>query len=301
MQNVELDKSDITNGTENDLTVNEWDDTGSKWKRNCPNCGKQLVYKSEKTLGIMIAANTNCRQCSLKLSGERRTIPVDGMQRNKKGKWFRQCPYCNTNIEYATRQGCKIHMGKKCQKCFAEGQIKYLSELALSRRIIKTCLQCRTSFSVSPSKKRKNYCSLKCRYEAQRLGKYNSGLKGKGMSKEKLEMWRKYNKYKNQWSGDGFDYSLEEIRDLLSQGECFYCHRKEWLGLDRIDNFKGHTKDNTLVSCELCNMTRGRRFSVDEMKVIGAAIQSLNITDRRVSVQNNSTNLWKRQNGKSEI
>ena len=48
---------------------------------------------------------------------------------------------------------------------------------------------------------------------------------------------------------------------------------------------KSWDKSNTLVCCELCNLTKGKRFSVEEMKVIGLAIKSLNITDRRISKQ----------------
>lgn len=70
------------------------------------------------------------------------------------------------------------------------------------------------------------------------------------------------------------DYSFEEFRNKLTNAKCFYCGIQDNLGLDRIDNSKGHTKENTLVACYRCNMTRGNWFSVYEMKQIGSLIKT---------------------------
>jgi hypothetical protein len=39
-------------------------DDGKMWMRNCPKCGRQIKYKSEKILKISIKNNTKCKSCS---------------------------------------------------------------------------------------------------------------------------------------------------------------------------------------------------------------------------------------------
>ena len=52
-----------------------------------------------------------------------------------------------------------------------------------------------------------------------------------------------------------------------------YVGNKDKIGLDRIDNNKGHILENCVLCCETCNMTRGNRFSYDEMIEIGNVIK----------------------------
>lgn len=273
----------------------------SEWIRTCPICRKKLFYKFRNTFELAARKNSCCNKCSVEKSGINRIRPVEGIWLNEDKKWCRECPYCKTSIAYATRHGCKHShaLGKKCHSCFVKGQLQYLAKLKRDMRIEKVCHGCQKTFWVPPSLRNKKCCSEECRCNAIRAGKINTGMKGKGMSSERLKIVKKHKKYKDY--EDGYDYTVEELRDRLDGGECFYCHRKEWLGLDRINNNQGHTKDNTIVACDLCNMTRGRRFSVEEMKVIGDAIRSLNITDRRFTRQNSNTNLWKKQDGKSSL
>lgn len=47
----------------------------------------------------------------------------------------------------------------------------------------------------------------------------------------------------------------------------YYCGECNWtkLGCDRIDNAKGHTKDNVITACWECNDLRGRmKLSVED-------------------------------------
>lgn len=57
-------------------------------------------------------------------------------------------------------------------------------------------------------------------------------------------------------------------------GPCVYCGGQS-ASFDRIDNGSGHTEDNCIPACGLCNMTRGNRFTVDEMKLIGPVIRQI--------------------------
>ena len=65
----------------------------------------------------------------------------------------------------------------------------------------------------------------------------------------------------------------KELHEFLN--ECVYCGGTENLGLDRIDNNKGHTKENVLPCCRPCNTMRGDNFTVVEMKKIGKVIKMI--------------------------
>ena len=60
---------------------------------------------------------------------------------------------------------------------------------------------------------------------------------------------------------------------------------KEWVkhnyesdyipSIDRLDNSKGHTKDNVVPCCIECNTARSDNFTFEEMKVIGKSIRKI--------------------------
>lgn len=47
------------------------------------------------------------------------------------------------------------------------------------------------------------------------------------------------------------------------------------IGCDRIDNSKGHTYDNVVPCCYVCNCARNNNFSFDEMKILGKTIKKI--------------------------
>lgn len=66
--------------------------------------------------------------------------------------------------------------------------------------------------------------------------------------------------------------------DLLSiiQNPCTYCKcDSSEITLDRIDNSKGHTKDNIVPCCKLCNTARMASFTYEEMKLLGKTIAEI--------------------------
>ena len=90
-----------------------------------------------------------------------------------------------------------------------------------------------------------------------------------------IKKYRDYLKNDIEKFNTELDFSKDELKERL-KSECFYCGESDKnRGLDRIDNMKGHTVENTVVCCELCNMTRGDRFSVDEMKLLGYVIKKI--------------------------
>lgn len=92
----------------------------------------------------------------------------------------------------------------------------------------------------------------------------------------KNEINKKVNSYINQDKSknihDGTSYiNFDEIiiKLIESKLKCSYCNteinvvydnklqQNQWT-LDRIDNYKGHNNENTVISCLKCNIQRGR-------------------------------------------
>ena len=64
------------------------------------------------------------------------------------------------------------------------------------------------------------------------------------------------------------------INNIITQ-HCVYCGDDKRVGCDRIDNNKGHTKDNVVPCCYDCNCARNNNFSFEEMKIIGKTIRKV--------------------------
>lgn len=77
--------------------------------------------------------------------------------------------------------------------------------------------------------------------------------------------------------GVGNDLDVDWIVENIINSKCEYCDESNWnkLGCDRIDNSKPHTKDNVICSCGRCNVVRGNKFSVEDMKEIGEVIKRI--------------------------
>lgn len=86
--------------------------------------------------------------------------------------------------------------------------------------------------------------------------------------------WHDINTYKFDCEAD---IDGNWIVDNVFSKECIYCGEKDWnkLGCDRIDNSKPHIKDNVVPCCKRCNTIKSNKFTVDEMKEIGAVIRRI--------------------------
>jgi hypothetical protein len=63
--------------------------------------------------------------------------------------------------------------------------------------------------------------------------------------------------------GLSFDLTLEEFAKLWNK-PCTYCAEPvEGIGIDRIDNSKGYTIDNTCSCCTICNMMKHKMSQED--------------------------------------
>lgn len=69
-----------------------------------------------------------------------------------------------------------------------------------------------------------------------------------------------------------FDIDTDWIIDNILFENCTYCGIDKFIGCDRIDNNKGHSKDNVVPCCFTCNTARNNNFSFEEMKILGKEI-----------------------------
>lgn len=152
------------------------------------------------------------------------------------------------------------------------------------------CKSCKKTFHRCKSlcKSENNFCSIECKSIGMSEGLTRPMRKGTGRYDKKTPLIRrKYYKYK-KFDIDNFntklDYTISYFIDLIKSGSCVYCGDKDKIGFDRIDNNKGHNLSNCVLCCEICNMTRGNRFTYNEMIEIGSVIKK--IKDKRYEAKN---------------
>lgn len=78
------------------------------YKRNCPQCGKEISYKNKYNLAN---ANTNNSVCATCINVNR--------HRNNPTDYFKQCPICKKNMYYTTNNSLNraIANNSKCTSC----------------------------------------------------------------------------------------------------------------------------------------------------------------------------------------
>lgn len=118
---------------------------------------------------------------------------------------------------------------------------------------------------------RREHRSYYSEYNKKYSRKHNKTVKGR-LSK-KYHSYKHIDKHNNY--PDTVDYTFKEFLYRVAIERCFYCSSVDNLGLDRIDNDKGHSKVNTNVACSRCNKLRSDNFTVEEFKLIGKVLQQI--------------------------
>jgi len=93
----------------------------------------------------------------------------------------------------------------------------------------------------------------------------------KNRDKLLVSWYKRHDRDKNREN----DLTVEWFKENISSKPCIYCGDTEKIGADRIDNSKGHTKDNVVPCCDLCNATRSNNFTLEEMVRIGKVIKEI--------------------------
>lgn len=87
-------------------------------------------------------------------------------------------------------------------------------------------------------------------------------------------------RFKDNSKGLICDLDIDFVVNEIFSKPCSYCGATDKIGCDRLDNSKGHQKENVVPSCYECNTIRKNIFSFDEMVKIGKFLRS-EIYDKR--------------------
>lgn len=99
----------------------------------------------------------------------------------------------------------------------------------------------------------------------------NNTLSGKAITL--LKAYKTSDRNKNRF----FDLPKKWFIENILEKTCYYCGSSNQIGADRINNSKGHSMDNVLPCCSVCNSVRSDIFTVEEMIKIGKTIKELRI------------------------
>lgn len=74
----------------------------------------------------------------------------------------------------------------------------------------------------------------------------------------------KYNALNRRTTKLEFTLTLADARKLYEKDTCFYCEEvSEIRTIDRVDNEKGYTPENSVSSCRKCNLLKGKLLKSD--------------------------------------
>lgn len=147
-------------------------------------------------------------------------------------------------------------------------------------------LRCSTCGEIKPAeefhirhavKRGRSYVCRKCCNKYQRA--YRQTPQGKASKLKSVRGGGKWGYLRGQARKNGWECTLtkEEYFELLKQ-PCYYCGGPLPIagrGLDRGDNTKGYTPENSVPCCTNCNTIKSNQFSKLEMKLIMTMIQTL--------------------------
>jgi hypothetical protein len=112
----------------------------------------------------------------------------------------------------------------------------------------------------------------------------------KKYGKEKAKKWRNKNRvnyllssFKQTDKQKGFtcNLTISWLKENIITKPCYYCGDTENIGCDRIDNNQGHTIDNVVPCCRVCNSVRNNIFTIQEMSKLGIVIKQIKL-DRKI-------------------
>ena len=163
------------------------------------------------------------------------------------------------------------------RQCCSCKKIKSLSEFHKNKYLTLGRLYvCKTCVSEKGAEKRKNFSE-----ERKNKIKNNSRNYKKSDSGKVNSIISSY-KTIDKKSKRGFDLTKEYVTSVFLNKDCTYCGFPA-IGLDRLDNSKGHIQGNVVPCCKECNIARNNNFSVEEMFLIGKTIRKI----KRQRIKNN--------------
>lgn len=202
---------------------------------------------------------------------------------------------CSGKARKADRPPCKIegcdkpyHCKGYCSTCYD----KFRYESCPGRKEEKIAY---AKKRLSKIKERRNgdsdfneeyLAKARIRSREQRTKHYENRLQQDRNSWKKPK--RRFNKAKREAVKRGLEFTLtlEDYNKLIVLPCHFQCGNPVSIagsGLDRLDNLKGYTLENSVPCCPICNPVKGAFVTGDEMQAIVALLKEMRGTD----------NIWK--------
>lgn len=102
----------------------------------------------------------------------------------------------------------------------------------------------------------------------------NSKFQSTTLSGRAIVMLKSY-KTTDKKKGRDFNLTKQWLIDNIIDKPCFYCEDTYRTGCERLNNSIGHTIENCVPCCGVCNSVRSDIFTILEMKEIGLKIKEL--------------------------
>lgn len=167
------------------------------------------------------------------------------------------------------REGYRV-----CIVCKIEKELTSVNFYSEKSRKLGFSYRCRMCDSLRKDYRRNRYIKLseiQKERKKQRTREYTSY--GLGRATSLICAYKKIDRKINQICDLDRDFMVDNIFNK----SCVYCGSTEKLGCDRIDNSLGHTKNNVVPCCRVCNVTRMDNFSHSEMLLIGEVIKKIKL------------------------
>jgi len=74
-----------------------------------------------------------------------------------------------------------------------------------------------------------------------------------------------------------FNLTCDYYLDLRHDWKCYYCGNDDKFSIDRKDNNKGYTKNNSAACCFYCNQIKSNKFFESEMLRVGELFKQFRI------------------------
>ena len=153
------------------------------------------------------------------------------------------------------------------------GKLATLEHEGITKTLIEWCEDFDLNYNGARQRyfKGKNFTSKQILFGKKKRTPPKADLDFNRRTSKMLSQYRLSDKKRNMEC----DITLEEFRKDYATKNCVYCYTDKRIGLDRLNNSKGHTKDNVAPCCYECNVARSNNFSYDEMLIIGKAIKEV--------------------------
>lgn len=206
-----------------------------------------------------------------------RTFANDVLPTYKKGLVFRRMdtkkPFSKTNFIWCTKEEAVFLQSNLCWLEY-KGEVLTLKQIADKYNVSLSGLKVRYY-----RREKMNYTLDEIVFGRKRMRGareqkdiYDKGVNIRNKASRMISAYRNKDKKMGVSVTDiDTDWLIEHI---LTQ-PCVYCGDTKRIGCDRVDNSKGHTKDNVVPCCVECNTARSNNFTFDEMKIIGKTIKSI--------------------------